>query len=228
MNQQNDAITILLANRSYLYRLLQRIFGGEPQAEILRVATDSHTQEALQLLLQDDEHLFDKHFEVLSEVARAMEIDPEQTIDKLRSEYTYLFIGPNSLPAPPWESVYLTKERVLFQESTLNVRRAYLKYNFLPSNYPHEADDHIGLEMDFMAHLSQLAQEHFEKRSIKDFITVVEDQKAFLQEHLLLWIGDFAEDIQKSKTHNFYPPMADLTKQVLKIDAQLLDELLGL
>ncbi|MGE4273092.1 MAG: molecular chaperone [Desulfitobacterium sp.] len=228
MNQQNDAMAILLANRSYLYRLLQRIFGGEPQADILRVATDSHTQEALQLLLQDDEHLFDKHVDALNEVAQAMEVDPAQTLDKLKSEYTYLFIGPNSLPAPPWESVYLTKERVLFQESTLNVRRAYLKYNFLPSNYPHEADDHIGLELDFMAHLSQLAQEHFEKGSSEEFKRVLEDQKAFLQEHLLMWIGDFAVDIQKSKTHYFYPVMADLTKNVLKIDAELLDELLAL
>lgn len=228
MNQQNDAIEILLTNRSYLYRLLQRIFGGEPQVEVLKVATDAHTRESLQLLLQEDEHLFDKHFEVIDEVAQALAADSKQLLDKLKSEYTYLFIGPNSLPAPPWESVYLTKERVLFQESTLNVRRAYLKYNFLPSNYPHEADDHIGLELDFMAHLSQVAQEHFENGRTEELKTVLEDQKAFLQEHLLLWISDFAQDIQKSKTHYFYPAMVDLTKHVIKIDATLLDELLSL
>lgn len=228
MSEHNEAVAILLANRSYLYRLLQRIFGGEPQAEVLKVVTDEHTREALQLLLQDDEYLFDKHFEVLDEVAKNLSAEPEQTLEKLKSEYTYLFIGPNSLPAPPWESVYLTKERVLFQESTLNVRRAYLKYNFLPSNYPHEADDHIGLELDFMAHLSQVAQEHFDNGRTEELKTVLEDQKAFLQEHLLLWIGDFAQDIQKGKTHYFYPAVADLTKHVVNIDAALLDELLSL
>lgn len=228
MNQKNEAIAILLANRSYLYRLLQRIFGGEPQAEVLKVVTDPHTREALQLLLQEDEHLFDKHFEVLSEVARALAAEPEQTMDKLKSEYTYLFIGPNSLPAPPWESVYLTKERVLFQESTLNVRRAYLKYSFLPSNYPHEADDHLGLELDFMAHLSQVAQDHFDQGRLEEMKAILADQQAFLRDHLLLWIGDFAQDIQKSKTHYFYPPMADLTKHIVKIDAELLDELTAL
>ncbi|WP_051015687.1 molecular chaperone TorD family protein [Desulfitobacterium dichloroeliminans] len=45
----------------------------------------------------------------------------------------------------------------LAEAMEMNVRRAYLKYKFLPSNYPHEADDHIGLKLDFMAHLSQLA-----------------------------------------------------------------------
>ncbi|MGI1657363.1 MAG: TorD/DmsD family molecular chaperone [Desulfitobacterium sp.] len=228
MNQQNEAIAILLANRSYFYRLFQRIFGAEPQTEVLKVVTDPHTREGLQLLLQEDEHLFDKHFEVLEQVLQALASEPEQALDKLNGEYTYLFIGPNSLPAPPWESVYLTKERVLFQESTLNVRRAYLKYNFLPANYPHEADDHLGLELDFMAHLSQLAQEHFEHDRTEEMKTILEDQEAFLRDHLLQWIGDFAQDIQKSKTHYFYPAMADLTKHVLKIDAELLEELSSL
>ncbi|WP_083244565.1 molecular chaperone TorD family protein [Bacillus halotolerans] len=29
---------------------------------------------------------------------------------KLYKDYTHLFIGPNSIPAPPWESVYLDRE----------------------------------------------------------------------------------------------------------------------
>ncbi|MBL4963856.1 molecular chaperone TorD family protein [Bacillus halotolerans] len=29
---------------------------------------------------------------------------------KSYKDYTHLFIGPNSIPAPPWESVYLDRE----------------------------------------------------------------------------------------------------------------------
>lgn len=227
MSEKQDAMAIILANRSYLYRLLQRIFGGEPQLEVLEAAASSHTRESLQLILQEDEQLFDKHFEVLYNIEKALAADSENFLDKLNSEYTYLFIGPNKLPAPPWESVYLTKERVLFQESTLNVRRAYLEYKFLPSNYPHEADDHLGLELDFMAHLAKLAQDHFEGEQTEELKKVLEDQKKFLEEHLLLWIDDFAKDIQNSKTHYFYPLMADLTKHVLKIDKEIVEELLA-
>lgn len=61
-----------------------------------------------------------------------------------------MFIGPRELPAPPWESSYLNEDKLLFQEETLQVRMSYLKYNFIPKNYPHEADDHIALELDFM------------------------------------------------------------------------------
>jgi len=228
MNQQNEAVAILLANRHYLYRLFQRIIGVEPQLEVLKVATSEHTKEALELLFQEEAGLFAKHFQLLEEIGAALATQPEELLDKLKDEYTYLFIGPNKLPAPPWESVYLTKERVLFQESTLNVRRAYLKYSFLPANYPHEADDHLGLELDFMAILSQKAEEHFEKDQIEEMKAVLEDQKAFLQEHLLLWIDDFANDIQKSKTQHFYPLMADLVRHFVKIDAQCVDEILSL
>lgn len=228
MSQQNDAVAILIANRSYLYRLLQRIFGGEPQMEVLKIAADSHTEEALKLLLQEDEHLFEEAFKVLEQVALALQDKPEQILDKLNSEYTYLFIGPNALPAPPWESVYLSKEKALFQESTLKVRQAYLKYKFLPANYPREADDHLALELDFMAHLSQMAQEYIENGQIEKMKEVLADQKAFLNDHMLLWIDDFAKDIQKSKTHYLYPAMAELTRHYLKIDAALIEELLEL
>ncbi|MCB8816455.1 molecular chaperone TorD family protein [Desulfosporosinus shakirovi] len=75
------------------------------------------------------------------------------------TEYTRLFIGPTKLPVPPWESVYVSKERLLFQESSLKVRQrqCYLNYNFLPAKYRSEADDHIALELDFMYNLSSLA-----------------------------------------------------------------------
>ena len=51
------------------------------------------------------------------------------------------------------------------------------------------------------------------------------DQKSFLEEHLLLWISQFADQIQSSKTHYFYPQMAVLTKHFLKTDVDILDEL---
>lgn len=226
MISQNDGIAIILSNRHYLYELLQHIFGHDPSLELLKATTSEHTQEALMLLL--DEDTLDDHLSVLAELKQAVSSDTEGMLSKLKSEYTYLMLGPNKLPAPPWESVYLNEERTIFQESTLSVRRAYLEYQFLPTNYPHEADDHIALELDFMAHLSKLAQQRFEEENIQDVKRLLSDQKAFLEEHLLLWIGDFAEQIQLSKTHFFYPKLAVLAEQVVKKDAEILDELISL
>lgn len=42
--------------------------------------------------------------------------------ETLDDAYQRLFIGPYALPAPPWGSVWLDKENVIFGESTLQLR----------------------------------------------------------------------------------------------------------
>lgn len=228
MITQNDGIAIFLANRHYLYELLQHIFGHEPNYELIEIAVSEHTQETLKLLLDEDEHKLDDYLALLAEVKQGILTDSTGMVDKLNSEYTYLLIGPNKLPAPPWESVYLNEERTIFQESTLRVRSSYLKYQFLPENYPREADDHLALELDFMSHLAKLALERFEDEDIEEVKRVLSDQKGFLEEHLLIWIGSFAKQMQLSKTYFFYPKMALLAEQVLKMDAAALEEIISL
>lgn len=228
MTSQEDGIAIILATRHYLYQLLQRIFGNEPNQELLDIVTNEHTQEALELMLDEDDSHLQAYLGLLSELRPALSTEADSILDKLTGEYTYLMIGPHKLPAPPWESVYVTKERALFQESTLKVRRTYLKYQFLPANYPHEADDHLGFELDFMAHLAKLALENFDKQAMDEVKKLLEDQKAFLDQHLLVWIGDFAKDMQTSKTHYFYPQMAALAQQFPQTDRLVLDEVLAL
>lgn len=225
MAAEFDHIDIILANRCFQYQFLQHIFGNTPTYELLDIATSGHTRESLALCLDETDNRLEAYFTLLAKIKRELDADPYALVDKLQDEYTRLFIGPHALPAPPWESVYTSVERALFQPSTLEVRRIYAVYDFLPANYPHDADDHLALELDFMFHLAQLAQTLFaqgEKGAAKSVLT---SQKAFLEEHLLNWVGSFAIDIQKSKTRHFYPQTALATEQLLTLDREVLDEL---
>ncbi len=228
MPTKDDGIAIVLATRQYLYQFLQHIFGNEPNQQLLDIVLDPHTQEALELMLDEEDSGFANYLGLLKDLSTALGNDPDDTLNQLKTEYTRLMIGPDKLPAPPWESIYVTKERTLFQETTLSVRRAYLNYKFLPANYPHEADDHLAFELDFMAHLAKLTLEKFNEQKVRTIKRLLADQKAFLEEHLLLWIGDFAKDIQASKTHLFYPQIAALTERFLEADKLILDELISL
>lgn len=237
MTTQNDQIAIILANRYFLYDLFQHVFSHESSMALVEIVIGEHTQEALGLLFADenDDHesqpeivAYKAYLELVAELKQALDREPEGTLEKLKSEYTYLLIGPNKLPAPPWESVYLTKERLIFQESTLKVRQKYLKYHFLPANYPHEADDHIAFELDFMGRLAKSTYESFDNSNVEDMKNLLSDQKAFLEEDLLVWIGDFANEIQKSRTHYFYPQIAALVHEFLKIDREILDEVISM
>lgn len=177
-------------------------------------------------LFEEGDNSLETYLELLADLQGKVHVRPEETLDELKDEYTYLMIGPGQMPAPPWESVYLSDEPVLFQENTLKVRKAYLKYDFLPANYPREADDHLALELDFMANLSFKTENLFKGRKLPEVKKLLTDQKNFLDEHLGFWIGKFAEKIQNSKTHYFYPQMALLTEHLFTIDRKLIDELL--
>ena len=217
---KQDSIAILLVNRTYLYRLLQNFFGNEPTLNVLNILYSDHTRTALELLsIEDGLH-------GIKDFIKQLETNKDDTLEKCCSEYTRLFIGPTTLPAPPWESVYLTKERLIFQESTLKVRQCYLKYNFLPVNYRSEADDHLALELDFMANLSQLTESVFQDGKINEGVQILMDQKAFLEQHLLVWVPQFVSELEAATSHPLYREMASILREFLQADLNVIDQIL--
>ncbi|SDH05443.1 TorD/DmsD family molecular chaperone [Desulfosporosinus hippei] len=218
---RQDDIAILLANRTYLYRLLQNLFGNEPALETIQILNNDHTQTSLTLLSLEDS------LDLVRDFTEQLEKNKDAALDEVRTEYTRLFLGPTKLPAPPWESVYVSKERLLFQESTLEVRRCYLKYNYLPARYRFEADDHLALELDFMYNLSNLAEAAFQGEDLSEFREILKDQKIFLAEHLLVWVPQFAFDLESATTHSFYRGIVSLLKKYLKTDIEVIDEMLA-
>ncbi|MBK8797751.1 MAG: molecular chaperone TorD family protein [Anaerolineales bacterium] len=82
----------------------------------------------------------------------------------LREEYTVLFIGLERVAAPPWESVYLSRDHLLFDEQTLQVRDAYAAFGLQIPHIDREPDDHIGFELLFLAHLMQQAAHAGQRR----------------------------------------------------------------
>jgi len=133
-------------------------------------------------------------------------------------------VGPGKLVAYPWESVYTGSEKLLFQESTLRVRQFYRKYGYLPQAYPHVADDHISLELHFMAKLSQRALEAFQQNDLQSVRNLLEGQKIFMKYHLLNWIPQYAENMKMSKTSHMYPQFALATDAFIKVDNQFIEE----
>ena len=134
---------------------------------------------------------------------------------EVRWDFTQLFVGPYALPAPAWESVYRSNEHLLYQDTAFEVRKEYLKYNFIPKNYPHEADDHIGFELDFMLQLSTNEDDSALKDSMK-----------FLEQHITKWVPDFSVDIQKYALTEFYRGAAVILKGFISEDFKLLHEIL--
>ena len=144
MENKNETIEILLANRTHLYELLHVVFGSEPNEELLDILSSPATSQAFALLSEKEDDTMAKMSSFVGKQKDKLASDPEY-LANVKSEYTRLMIGPGRLIAYPWESTYSGKENQLFKESTLRVREAYRRYGYLPEQYPRVADDHIAL-----------------------------------------------------------------------------------
>ena len=219
----DEGIAVLLSNRDFLYAYTGRAFSDCATDELLSLALNEQTLAQCALLDEEDGGT---GFELQGSIAACVQ-EWADGASSLVPEYTRLFIGPTSLPAPPWESVYVSHEPLLFQESTLAVREAYAREGFQATGYPHEADDHVATELNFMAALSERAQAAYQEGNMRRYRATLEAQVRFLDEHLLVWIREFADRLSKvSGISALYPSFAALAALVCERDADVVRELL--
>ncbi|OOF65416.1 Tat proofreading chaperone DmsD [Rodentibacter sp. Ppn85] len=119
----------------------------------------------------------------------------------LSEQYQRLFIGPNELPAPPWGSVYLDPESVIFGNSLLTLRDFLRHHHIAFQTQQDEPEDHIGLMLMLAAYLAE-NQPHL----------VIE----FLRDHLLVWALHFLKRLEKVENTPFYQGLAILTLHSLQ------------
>ncbi len=220
--EKKEAVELVLSNRLFLYSLMHKLFGREPDSQLLEILTSEHTGEAFRLLSEEEGDILDRVPDELSRLKEAMAA--ADFLDEARGEYTRLFIGPISLAAPPWESVYGQQDALLFQESTLKVRSTYRQFGLIPEAYPHVADDSLALELHFMSLLAQRSFEEFESGRAEALRVSLKGASDFLEEHLLIWIPKFLERMKDSKFRLIYPQFCIILNEFLKQDAKMLAE----
>lgn len=98
----------------------------------------------------------------------------------------------------------------------------------LPKHFQQEADDHLGLELDFMYQLSGQVLEALNGQDFAQLRAILEDQKDFLQKHLLKWVPELTEKIIGSAKLNFYPGMVKILNGYLSLDLEAVEELLDI
>jgi TorA maturation chaperone TorD len=146
----------------------------------------------------------------------------DQSFLDLKLDYTRLFIGLDFLPTAPWESVYFNRERLVFQEQTIQVREWYSQFGLQAEKLNKEPDDHIGLEMLFIAHLASLALQAIEKANQESLTGILQAQHDFLAEHPLRWIPGWAKLVEQHAETDFYRGLAHLTHGALLAAAEML------
>lgn len=179
--------------RSNLYHLLGRLFIEEIDAEML----DKLRQSPLLA-------------PALPEPGNEAEF-----LEELRCEYVRLFLGN----VHPYESVYVDVPPHLNTDSTGDVIRAYRSFGLELSNAAGTAaQDHIGLELEMMHHLTRMEADAWEARDYPALREIIEGQRRFMTHHLLRWAPIFCVSVERNSLFDIYTRIAEITREFLLSD----------
>jgi TorA maturation chaperone TorD len=200
----HDLITELIAQQ-LAYSFLSKALYESPEADFIQVLADD--------ALFDEWPVDTDHPDVLAGLAdlRAFVAQwQREDIGALKRDYARLFIGPDRLLAPPWESVYRSDEGLIFEKQTLEVRAQYQRFGMPIPMLNVEPDDHIGLELRFVAYLCALALEAIEANQPDTLSELIDAQRDFFADHLLQWAPDCLERIRTHAETAYFRGIAQL------------------
>lgn len=121
--------------------------------------------------------------------------------ESLPEAWQRLFVGPYALPSPPWGSVWLDRESVLFGDSTLALRQWMRENGIQFDMQQNEPEDHFGSLLLLAAWLAENAQH-----------TLCEQLLAW---HLFPWSARFLEEFITHAGHPFYEALGELAQKTL-------------
>ena len=153
------------------------------------------------------------------------QLQDAKKLEKLKTDFARLFVGPYSLLAPPYGSVYLEGERKIMGDSTLDVQERYRKAGVELSDNFRDVPDHIAAELEFMYLLVFKEIQALENSDVDTTIDYFEKQRSFLSEHLGAWAFEFADSIEKEAETEFYKNLARVTKAFVRQDLDYLSDL---
>jgi putative dimethyl sulfoxide reductase chaperone len=196
-------------------RLFIRCHDRESDLALLEIFKAQNFPDNLGLKLQNEVSI--RTYDLMRQAIKALPtmIDSD-LLDNLAADFAGIYLN-HSLQASPCESVWIDDEGLMHQEAMFQVRHWYQQYGLMAENWRMRSDDHLVLQLNFIAYLFELDSK----------IETLQQAAQFLDEHLLRWINDFAQRVAAHCKTDYYAGVNLLTAQYLDELRDILAELLG-
>ncbi len=125
-----------------------------------------------------------------------------ESLPQLQADHRRLLSGPERLPAAPWESVHRSRDGLVFERETMQVRAFYGRFDVQAPRLNVEPDDHVSLECAFLAHLCARALDAVDRG--EDPRRFTEGYQQFVDEHASRWMPQFFEEVGAHAATEFY------------------------
>ncbi len=143
-------------------------------------------------------------FHFAKQMRDASEVDDE---DLMKVDYAALFVGPFELPAAPYGSVYMDKNKRIMGDSTMAVLKLYQEAGLKVD--VKDSPDHIAIELEFVHYLYSLEVEAIQDGDSEKATRIASLRAHFLTTCLAPWIRPFCQSIKNATKNLFYVNLAD-------------------
>jgi anaerobic sulfite reductase subunit A len=230
MNFEEDLKSCMgkvLKGREVIYTFLGRVYEREVDEEFLSALI--HRMDlllAFEEMAGVDVNLKEGFKELRAYLSGARNRELNEVLLELAADYANLFLGvgyayhKKGIPHPS-ESVYLTG--YMYQDVIDEIFDAYLEAGVTKSPEFREPEDHIALEMYFMAYLCTKALEALDAGDLQSLRRHLKRQGDFLTNHLLKWALKLADDVIENANTMFYKAVGKITKGLLTMEGEVLE-----
>ena len=137
-------------------------------------------------------------------------------LDELAADFADIYLV-NAIQAAPCESVWFDDENLNCQDSMFQVRECYARHGLAAANWRVRPDDHLVIQLQFLAHLFGTGEGDEQLR----------EAARFMDEHMLRWLTRFAERVAARCRTPYFAGVAMLSAAYCEELRNLLAELLG-
>lgn len=211
--------------REWMYRFLASVFIEEIDAPMLaslqEMSFPSFTETAAPWQLD-----LDTGFRLIESFLTGFEGKTEEEtsalLEDLAADYAKVFLAAGDATgkaAFPYESIYAGFDSAFGGSLQMNLSALYASKGLtMREDMFKIMEDHIGLELNYMAELLKEEADASEA----DAEALLKQQKEFFQSHLINWAKQFAADIYKYTEKDFYKGIARITMGFLEAEHALM------
>ncbi len=192
----------LLQEIAFDLKIFARLSAKELDKDVIYNLHKAEFPESLVIPLKDDDideiHLMTK--KSLNDLYQAYEKSDSLVVDLAAAEFAAIYLN-NKYDVSPCESVWLDENGLVRQGAMLEIQDIYAKYNLKSANWNSISEDNLSLQLEFMAYLIENGQSPDNLVELCDF----------MDNHILVWLKDFAAAIFTRCESEFYASIIALT-----------------